>query len=458
MLTQRQTRNFEHLACENSIYNFGATCYFRFLSLNLKNQEIFMKIILSLMFWFWGFAYAELPLDLSFEEMREIYRKNQPEKSFNKGTPSVSYQVQQSIVMGENLFQWLKLINKHRSESDQLRLTSKSSSGGTGIPVDRPMKYGEKTISKNFSRVIAQFPKEFTSVLSGKTPISPSTIIDEKTFIKCARYVSVLYSRATRYSLLIKWKDHYIKNAQRDIRHFYYLKNIPDLDNHLRQFNGLDSSTKKKTTDALMDLCMKAKKDESYCAPYLEKFISSNRLVAYKNIFWRFSLALWDSFFKISQPRTDIEWKNDTLTIPFYAPQISKISYWLKSNVEEEFQWEPEAWKLELSFTDQRSKNTSYIEFQPNQTPHVSGGNKIVMDANTAIEEYGTRWTIRHEFGHILRFPDCYHEFYDPKEEVFVNYQLDVTDLMCSRSGKMNERIYKELKRVYSKKSGVRYF
>ena len=33
--------------------------------------------------------------------------------------------------------------------------------------------------------------------------------------------------------------------------------------------------------------------------------------------------------------------------------------------------------------------------------------------------------------------------------EAYVNYQIDVNDLMCSRSGNMNERIFKELKRTY---------
>ena len=79
------------------------------------------------------------------------------------------------------------------------------------------------------------------------------------------------------------------------------------------------------------------------------------------------------------------------------------------------------------------------------------GGNQIVMDSNQPIEEYESQWTIRHEFGHVLGLPDCYHEFYDTNLEAYVNYQLDVTDLMCSRAGNMKERIYTELKKAYGK-------
>ena len=71
------------------------------------------------------------------------------------------------------------------------------------------------------------------------------------------------------------------------------------------------------------------------------------------------------------------------------------------------------------------------------------------FDANTPLEEYEVQWTIRHEFGHILRLPDYYVEFYDTHEDIAINYQLDTTDLMCSRAGDFNERIYTELKRVY---------
>jgi hypothetical protein len=73
------------------------------------------------------------------------------------------------------------------------------------------------------------------------------------------------------------------------------------------------------------------------------------------------------------------------------------------------------------------------------------------MDSNQPIEEYESQWTIRHEFGHVLGLPDCYHEFYDVNARAYVNYQLDITDLMCSRAGNMNERIYKELKEAYEK-------
>jgi hypothetical protein len=77
------------------------------------------------------------------------------------------------------------------------------------------------------------------------------------------------------------------------------------------------------------------------------------------------------------------------------------------------------------------------------------GGNEITMDKNAPLSEYEVQWTIRHEFGHVLGFRDCYLEFYDSTEKAIVSYQFDVTNLMCSRQGHLKEIHYQELKRLY---------
>jgi len=56
-----------------------------------------------------------------------------------------------------------------------------------------------------------------------------------------------------------------------------------------------------------------------------------------------------------------------------------------------------------------------------------------------------------HEFGHILRLPDCYLNFYDVKEQKVTYYELDPSNLMCSHTGTLNKDVYKELKRAYKK-------
>lgn len=190
----------------------------------------------------------------------------------------------------------------------------------------------------------------------------------------------------------------------------------------------------------------------STCEKSFDLAASINNVRDYKNKYWKDGQNTWKSFYEISRPRTDVTWSKDApevMSAPFVDPANAKIAKWLKDNIEDEFK--TDSWNFELNFTADNA-GTAYLQFKPNVTPHVTQGNIIVMDANSPIEEFSVKWTIRHEYGHILRLPDCYVEFYDEKEEVAVNYQLDVTDLMCSRSGDMNDRIYQELKRVYFNK------
>jgi hypothetical protein len=124
------------------------------------------------------------------------------------------------------------------------------------------------------------------------------------------------------------------------------------------------------------------------------------------------------------------------------------VKTFLSENIEDEWKWKD--WRLTLNFIS-GGFDTTHVEFVPGATPHVNGlaGSTITMDANQPLTEYHVRWTIRHEFGHTLGFPDCYVEFYDTDKAVMISYQLDTTNLMCSRRGKLQEKHYEELKRVY---------
>jgi hypothetical protein len=92
-----------------------------------------------------------------------------------------------------------------------------------------------------------------------------------------------------------------------------------------------------------------------------------------------------------------------------------------------------------------------HVEFQPGVVPHVNdiAGDTIVMDKNASLNEWDVQWTIRHEFGHVLGFTDCYVEFYDSAAQQMVNYQIDVSNLMCSRAGKFKQTHFDEMKANY---------
>ncbi|MCX6124779.1 MAG: hypothetical protein NTV34_08525, partial [Proteobacteria bacterium] len=162
-----------------------------------------------------------------------------------------------------------------------------------------------------------------------------------------------------------------------------------------------------------------------------------------------------DSFFEMDNPRRDVTWADSEMSIPFKSPGNLTIQNWLTLNIQDE--WKIKGWQLKLAFTDSPAGNpsTTRVEFVAGTTPHVNGigGSVITMDANLPLEEYNSRWTIRHEYGHVLGFPDCYAEFYDEDLGQMISYQLDVSNLMCSRRGHLQYQHYERLKATYSSKN-----
>lgn len=393
--------------------------------------------------------HPHLPLELTFEESQQLLRQHWVK--FGEGMMKANApETQLAIDGGEKFSKWLKEINQQRSTDDQIRLTSGSNRGG-GIPIDSPSKYGPKTIKERLQKNLDEIPASIKDIVYGNkdTTTLPTSKED---FIKYGRMISFLYQTAVRWSTSLEpWLDWYKKNKQRDVRGYYHLKKMSDLDEKLEDFSKLTDKEQEEIKKHMMDICQ----NNQYSIKACEKAFDSNRkkknLKALKDQLWPAAMATWNSFFEIRNPRTDVTWNEsepNVMKAPFIDPKNEKISNWLKENIEDEFK--TTTWNFELNFVEE-GKDTAYLEFQPNVTPHVTRGNIIVMDANSPIEEYDVKWTIRHEYGHILRIPDCYIEFYDETEEVAVNYQLDVKDLMCSRAGDFNQRLYDELKRVYYK-------
>lgn len=390
-----------------------------------------------------------LPLEMTFSEYQSLYANLSQTKSMAGIT--LEPEVQASINAGEKMSEWIKLINSNRSGDTAIRLTSKGTQ--RGIPIDKPSKYGPTTISKKLASLKLEMPKEMSVIIFGDKDIQKTPIVDDLEFILWCKKVSGNYQSAVRWTGMKRWLSHYEKRKAQDVRGYFYLNGLADLDEVLENFSNLDQKLAKKVSDSLVGLCLNSGEKQKSCNRKLKSFMSKNKLVEFKNRYWSAAIKNWDSFYKITNPRKDVVWSKKApgvMEVVFKDPKNREISNWLKDNVEDEFRLVNKNWSLEMRYIPGKF-GTAHLEFKKNVTPHVSGGNKIVMDANTELEEYGVKWTIRHEFGHILRIPDCYHEFYDRDLNLMINYQLDVTDLMCSRAGSMNERIFNELKRHYLK-------
>lgn len=388
----------------------------------------------------------EAPPHLDLEMTSAEYREHlKTFESLTEDHPAIA----EALNLGSRLSQWITLINEERTESAAIRLTSSTTRGG--IPIDKPSTYSPELIQQRVSEILKDLPKELKDILLESSELPRTLPVDDETFIKHARLIDRQYQSAARFKSIDQWRGYYADAANKDVRGYYYLTTNKIGETELRERTLIPEDKLAPIKEALIQICQNATSNLDRCSKNLEKACDKNTLAKFYKSYIAKAQKNWDSFFIIPRNarRRDIVWENNIATVPFNTPKIEKFIPYLQDNIEDEFRFEN--WGLKLNFGS--FTNGPRLIFRPNVVPHVNalGGNEIVMDSNQPIEEYESQWTIRHEFGHVLGLPDCYHEFYDMKNKVYVNYQFDITDLMCSRAGDMNERIYLELKKAYEK-------
>jgi len=395
--------------------------------------------------------YKHVPLQLTLKESQNLLKSHW----FNLGNgilKSIDNETEEAISGGEKLAKWIKKLNKNRSATNQIRLTNKSLR--KGIPIESPSKYGPKTIMNDLQKLKETIPRSILEIVYSNSPLSdkiPSevTLVE---FIKYGRKINKLYQTAVRWTTVIEpWLSWFSQNKVKDVRGYFTLSKIKNLDMKLNKFSKLGNDEKTILKESLLGICINNYFSRKQCLSKYKIYLNINNLVSFKDRYIKQSKIMWDSYFKITNPRSDTSWTSkhpNELHVPFSNIKNKIIADWLSFNVEDEFK--TKEWNLKINYITP-NWDSANLKFKSGVTPHVTGGNTIVMDENTSIEEYSVRWTIRHEFGHILRLPDCYVEFYDSEQELAINYQLDITNLMCSRAGDFHLDNFKELKRVYFK-------
>lgn len=403
---------------------------------------------LILAFTFAGASFAaphHLEIDMTTAEYRNLVK--QIEK--NKGAKADDPAIREALNLGERLSKWIALVNTGRTPTTAIRLTSPQTR--RGIPIDKPNTYSPSIIKRETQSIMSSLPSSMKEVLLATTDLPGSLPLDDETFIEHARKIDRNYQSAARYKGVDQERVWYIEAANKDVRGYYYLRKNNIGENELRDTSVIPGSQVGDIKNALAMICMNNTRNIKRCKSEVEDAFKKNEVAAFYSKHFPVATNVWNNFFKIpvGARRKDVRWSSGSATVPFNTPELPKFGPYLKDNIEDEFRWK--GWGLKINFG--RYPSGPYLRFEAGTVPHVNdlGGNEIVMDSNQPIEEYESQWTIRHEFGHVLGLPDCYHEFYDTSARAYVNYQLDITDLMCSRAGNMNERIFKELKEAYEK-------
>jgi hypothetical protein len=412
----------------------------------MKHSTLVFSLLLSS----GAFAQALIPPHMDLEMSSEEYAALLgPETQDGKGMDDADDpRITQGLRNGARLSKWIALINSGRTETTAIRLTSPQTR--RGIPIDTPSIYSPETVGNDTTKVMAALPAEMKTVLESEGDLPATIALDDATFIKNARLVDKIYQTSARYKSLDGYRYYYISAAAKDVRGYNYLTKNGFNAETLKDVALIPADKVDAVKAALVGICKNGNRYGN-CDALVTQAFTGNKLPDLYNRYYPAGQAIWSNFFDIpaSGARTDITWTGDVMTVPFNTPAIAKFEPYLRDNIQDEYRFN--TWKLQMNFGT--FANGPRLVFEAGVVPHVNGlgGNEITMDSNQPIEEYESQWTIRHEFGHVLGLPDCYHEFYDTNLQAYVNYQLDITDLMCSRAGNMTERIFKQLEKNYKK-------
>ena len=408
-----------------------------------------MKYLFITLFSVVSFATTDLPLahwdlEMTGGEYQPLMR------SHSRDDGEENNELEPIMVMGKKFFAWMKLINENRPEGNKISLSSAQNQ--PGYPIDRPRVSSPKIILDLFEKLQIELPQNIKGIILGSVAPTQNPPISDSEFISWGIKIDEIYARASRWILQSPMLWGYAARKHDDIRGYYYLQQVPQLEETLINWKTLSEETRKQYEGWLQGLCFNGGDTESICSDNLNAVIEKEgHPLTFYRTFLKEGQAKWDELFLITAKRDDIVWESNSshlLKTPFTNPKSLEVFNFLKVNIEEEWRWGN--WALNLDFIE-GGYETTHIVFSPGATPHVNSlaGSTITMDANQSLAEYHVRWTIRHEFGHTLGFPDCYVEFYDTSTQEMISYQVDTSNLMCSRRGKLQGKHYNELKRVY---------
>ncbi len=359
---------------------------------------------------------------------------------------TISDYVNEAIRVGKKNMDWLKHMNALLSDGQKIALTKPGEL--TPIPIDKPKVYSPETVERDFKELLSTVPENMKNIIFGTADFTDTPGIDLETYIHWAKKVDKMYQTAARWLTLKPYMSYYQQNKVSDIRGYYFLSKEENLKDKLTNFSSLSTDDQTRLTPLLINMC-ENKDGLTGCENKFKKALQTNTVLAFYEKYLSKSKATFDENFVLGGIRTDIKWTSadpSKAYIPIRPTENAEVNQFLEYNIEDEWKWD--GWNLDLEF---KSNAAVHVEFVPGDTPHVDGlgGNKITMDGNAPLTEWDVQWTIRHEFGHVLGFPDCYVEFYDNNLKAMVNYQIDTANMMCSRAGKMQEVHYTEMKKNY---------
>ena len=389
-----------------------------------------------------------MDLEMSSAEYEALIAQEQKTQG---GNQKVMDALQVVVDFGKRNLDWLKFMNGSRPEDAKLSFSSAATA--TGTPIDAPSEYNETIVLDKFRKLLDELPPEMKSILQNGAAFTQNPPIEEKSYLDFGRKIDRLYQTANRWRLMQPYLEYLAARKAMDVRGYYFLNKENELAQKLQNFSAMPEVDKAKYKEWLLELCLNDQRNDlKACQDKFDSSLQTQKLFDFFKTNFAAGKAMYEHFFLIPRIRTDVIWTTTNLfQIPFTHPDNLSIENFLRDNIEDE--WKLNDWHLRLNFqaANDTDDYTTHVEFEPGALPHVNevAGSIITMDANAPLTEYDVRWTIRHEFGHVLGFVDCYIEFYDSSRAAIVQYQLDLDNLMCSRKGHLQQIHFDQLKKNY---------
>lgn len=361
---------------------------------------------------------------------------------------------QEVLIAGKRVYDWINLLNSNRASA--LPPLSYSNPGNMSNPsVESPKIYDAQTGIDQFRKLKTEMPQAYLAVITGAGALPTALPVSETDFLDLGLKVTNAYDITARWILMQDWIEDLKSEQVFDMRGYVFLSRMNDRDVKFANFASLPVSEQANLRLWLVDICLNgqlpSRMDRSSCIKQISTAETQNKLAAFYSAKIRDAKFTYDAFFTLDVDwiRSDLTWtakEPGLLHYPFLTISDPSVAAYLKDNVEDEFRGTD--WRLQIDFMNQGRSNLSHLEYEPNTTAHAEA-NKIVMDENEPRTEYLSQWTIRHEFGHLLGFKDCYVEFYDESIQKIVNFPLDPTNIMCSRRGSLQPQHVDKLRARY---------
>lgn len=355
------------------------------------------------------------------------------------------------ITVGKTSLEWVSLVNSSRHADKKIIVNTPENINVA--PMDNPKVYNADIVIKTYQKTMDSLDNSVRQILLNGN-VHVDLPVSDVSFAKQMHSVQKVYYLASRWLMLSPHLKQLSQKRALDVRGLYFLSQTENLEQKLANESSLADSEKTKINEWLVQVCTNNFRDESECENELQSAIRSGKRSDFFKTYQPGATELMQSFFNIRRARNDIKHfisnGMEVFQLPFATGDARLVTY-VQKNVEDE--WRSSGWGVKLAVVEDSSPQTTHIEFEPGTTPHVdgAGGSRVVLDSNMPIDDYLSGLIIRHEFGHVLGFPDCYLEFYDEKNEVMVNYQIDLSNLMCSGKGKILPLHYRELQQAYGR-------